>query len=103
MKSLKVKKSWNGKVAIRDKYVEDALKNGTGIIIECMGEVMTIKPERVKYHAFKSSHPMKDMFSGESHYLYYYTWAPDGSEAAKKAEKKIEIKQVHEDIQPKLF
>lgn len=103
MKNLKVKKSWNGKVAIRDKYFDDAIATNTGIVIECMGEVMTIPADKVKYFAFKSNQPMKDTFSGESHYLYYYSWRPDGSPEAKKAELSYQRKVEAKDLQAKLF
>lgn len=75
---LKVKKPWNGLVAIRDKYVVEAENEGHHLEIVCEGKTMTIENAWLgrKIHS-RSKESFFDRFSGESHYLVYFLWQPD--------------------------
>lgn len=80
MRTIKVDTVWEHKVAIRDKYLNEANNAGEGIRIEKKGEIMTIPFERLKEYAFKSKFPFYDRYSKQKHYLYYYSWVPDKKE-----------------------
>lgn len=78
MIKCRVKTIWQGKVAIRDKYVVDALHYKEGITITVQDRIMTLNAEDVeKMIVAKSEKPFFDRFSYTSHYLYYFNWKPD--------------------------
>jgi len=75
---IKVKSTWQGKVGIRDKYVNQAIREKQGLDISCQGEFMIIPAEKVKEKMIgKSQKHFKDKFSEEWHYLIYFNWKPN--------------------------
>ena len=75
MIQLRVRSIWNGKIGIRDKYVNQALREKQGLEITCQGEFMIIPVEEVEGKITgKSKEHFKDKFSEEWHYLIYYNW-----------------------------
>lgn len=77
MIKLKVKSIWQGKVGIRDKYVQKAIAEKKGLEIACQYELMIIPAEDVqKKIVAKSEHPFKDKFGGKWHFLFYFDWKP---------------------------
>lgn len=79
MIEIKVKSIWQGKVGVRDKYVEEALKDNEGLAIKHEGKVMTIPNEKIAGLVVgKSEQPFKDRFYPYTpHYLIYFLWKPD--------------------------
>jgi len=77
MIKVNIKKPWMGKIAIRDKFIEKAIKNKENIVVECEGQQMTILYKDIRKDIKgRSSKPFKDKFSDEWHYLYYYEFKP---------------------------
>lgn len=77
MITLKVKSTWQGKVGIRDKYVQQALDEKKGLEISCQSEIMVIPAEEVqKKIVAKSACPFGDKFGEGYHYLIYFNWKP---------------------------
>ena len=75
MIQLRVKSIWKGQVGIRDKYVNQALRENKGLEIICQGEFMIIPATEVKEKITgKSKEHFKDKFSEEWHYLIYFSW-----------------------------
>lgn len=79
MVKIKVKSTWQGKIAIRSKYLLEAEKNGEGIIIEHNGQQMVIPANEIRSRvAGVSEKPVGDRFgSKEKHYLIYFEFKPD--------------------------
>ena len=74
---LRVKKTWQGKVAIRDKYMHELRRTKEDLTILCEGRKMII-PFALLEHKFlgMSKQSFFDKFSGESHRLAYFDWKP---------------------------
>lgn len=73
---IRVETIWQGKVGVRDKYVDQAIREFKGLHISHGNETMKIPPEKVKSMIlFKSKTPLFDKFSKAEHFLYYYFWA----------------------------
>ncbi len=81
MIKIKVKSIWQGCVAIRDKYYKEAIETNQSIQVTVGKESYLI--ENPKKYAYKSNRAFKDKFSGQSHFLYYYTWKPAVKEVPK--------------------
>lgn len=73
---ITVRKAWDGMVAIRDKYYNEAVQEG---LVICHGkDKMTLTPEEVKTKIVMVSKPVVNRFSGATtHKLLYYMWKPD--------------------------
>ncbi len=75
---LQVKKPWQGKVAIRDKYVIEAQETGQDITIKCQGRQMHIPNEEIDPRITgRTKNPVADRFSKERHHLVYFDWKPE--------------------------
>jgi hypothetical protein len=74
--TIEVRVPWNGMVAIRDKYYDEAIKKG--LVITHDGKKMTLTPNEVKTRIVQGSKlPYDDKFSINKHRLLYYKWIPD--------------------------
>lgn len=83
MIKVKVKTIWQGKVGIREKYINEALETNSGLMIKVKEETMTLAAEEVKKKIVaKSERPFIDKYSGQSHFLVYYNWKPNGGMAS---------------------
>jgi hypothetical protein len=77
MIALSVKSIWQGKCAIRDFYIDDAMLKKTGLHIKYEGEIMEIPFGKIKEKIVaRSKKSFLDRFSGKFHYLYYFDWRP---------------------------
>lgn len=77
MIKLEVKSIWQGKVAIRQKYLEQAYKNKKGLEIHHAGSIMLIPFDKIKDSVVaKSEKSVYDKFKGEYHWLIYFNWKP---------------------------
>jgi len=75
---VKVKSMWNGKVALRDKYIDELHNTQDELVIEMNDKKMTIPFEKLDASIKgKSEQPFYDRFSRESHFLIYFDWKPD--------------------------
>jgi hypothetical protein len=74
MIKITVESQFKGCVAIRDKYIKEAMETHQQIEVRYYNDFMIVDPERF---AFKSQFPFKDRYSKAEHYLYYYKWNPD--------------------------
>ena len=75
--SVEIKTTWQSKVGIRDKYVNEAQNRGKDLYIFKGNDAMLIpwgKIDLVKVG--KSEFPVPDRYSNESHYLIYFDWKP---------------------------
>lgn len=80
MIKIKVRAPYYGKVAIRDKYVKQARETNQDIQITCEGASMVIPVENIERRCTgRSGVPVKDKFSGKSHWLIYFNWKPEKS------------------------
>ena len=69
---------WNGKVALRDKYIEEVKKSGDELVIEMNEKKMTIPFEKLETSIKgRSEQSFFDRFSQQSHFLIYFDWKPD--------------------------
>jgi hypothetical protein len=87
MINLDVKTTWNGQVAIRDKYVIQAKNEKKDICITCGGRRMTIGYKDIDKKTTGMSKPMEDRFSNHTHRLVYFVWKPnvlDGEELTRR-------------------
>ena len=77
MIKVKVRTIWQGKVAVRDKYVDMAKALGQGMSITCRGGTMTIPSEELEARITGySEKAFVDRFSDEKHRLAYFLWKP---------------------------
>ena len=76
MIKVKVKTVYQGQVAIRDKYLNQAMKTCQGILITHGKDQMLIRDTEVHKYKARSLNPVKDRYSKEYHYLVYYDWKP---------------------------
>ena len=77
MIEVNVKTTWQGKVALREKYVHEALDTGQGIRIVLDSSFMDIPADEVKKKIVaRSENSFFDKFSGERHFLVYFKWDP---------------------------
>lgn len=78
---VKVNTTFQGRVAIRDKYIKEAEETNQGIMIGMGDEYMIMPcwkiPNLIKA---RSPYPVKDRFSRDSHYLIYFDWRPTGGQ-----------------------
>lgn len=89
MIKITVETLWQGKVGIRDKYIDQARKNNEGMEITHKNKQMTILFENLERKIlFKSKIKFKDRFSNSSHYLYYMNWVENKKELPKVQEIK---------------
>jgi hypothetical protein len=74
---IKLKSKWNGMVAIREKYLNEAIKTKQGISMSLNGEIMDIKYNNlISSITARSKKPVLDKYSNETHYLIYFNWKP---------------------------
>lgn len=76
MINLTVETIYQGKVAIRDKYVAEAMEKNEAIKIIVKGKYMVVPAEEVSHYLFKSKVPFFDKITGGAHFLCYYAWKP---------------------------
>jgi len=79
MVEVVVKTQWQGKVAIRGRYIQQALRSYEGIKIIHNGSSMTI-PNKEIYSLIvaKSEQKLRDTFRKyPPDYLYYFNWKPN--------------------------
>ena len=75
MRKIKIKTIWQGKVAIRDKQLDEAW--GQRLLFVHGNEKMIINPGEIKKKIVgKSKIPFRDRYSREQHYLVYFKWQP---------------------------
>lgn len=78
---VNVATTFQGRVAIRDKYIKEAEETGQGIMISLDNEYMIMPcwkiPNLIKA---RSPYPVKDRYSKDSHYLIYFDWVPTGGQ-----------------------
>ncbi len=83
MIKLKVKSLWQGKVGIREKYVEEAHRTFQPLLLTYQDQVMLIPREKVQEAIVaRSEKPVFDKYKGEEHYLIYYDWKPTSAQIA---------------------
>lgn len=74
---IKVKTLFQGQIAIRDKYIKKAERTGEDILIFHDNQVMEIQNKDIRPKALaRSRFQVRDKYSKESHYLFYYKWLP---------------------------
>lgn len=74
---VKVRKPWEGKVALRDRYVEQAWSERKDIVIHCQGNVMLIPYQKIKDKILTYSKEVYiDKYSRKQHRLVYFEWIP---------------------------
>ena len=79
MIEVTVKTIWQGKVAIRGQYINEAIKTRQGIIIYHDYGSMRI-PNHKLYEMLvaKSEHRVRDKYRKQKpDFLYYFDWRPD--------------------------
>jgi hypothetical protein len=82
MVKVDVRTIWMGKVAIRDKYVDEALDMGEGIVIAHGDDFMEIPANEIKRKIIgRSELPVKDKFSRAKHFLIYFKWEASAKQA----------------------
>lgn len=70
---------WQEKVAVRDRYIDEAIEKQKALVLIHSGEKMRIPFDQIRKRIlFKSKKPFKDRFSRAEHYLYYFPWRPNG-------------------------
>lgn len=75
---LKVLTLWQGKVAIRGKYIGQSLKTGEPIVIIHDNAEMTLtKFDLFSRRVSVSTEPMPDKYNNNADHLHYYKWEPD--------------------------
>ncbi len=92
---LRVGSKWNSMIAIREKYLEEALKTGSDIFINYPEGKLLIPFSEVNHFHTKTDKKFKDNFSNELHALVYYKIPKTGDIYGKKP---IEIKKEEEVI-----
>ena len=75
--SIEIKTVWQGKVGIRDKYVDKAQNQKKDLYIFKGNDAMIIPWAEInRLIVGKSDFPVPDRYSNESHYLVYFDWKP---------------------------
>lgn len=78
MIKVKVNSIWQGKVALREKYVQEAYEKRTGLEIHHNGSVMVIPYLNIQKRIVgRSDQPVHDKFGGGFHWLFYFDWKPN--------------------------
>ena len=79
MISLEVRTIWQGKVAVRDRYVKEAVSKREGLLITHGKDKMAIPYPKLKESIVgKSDRRFVDQVGRESpHFLIYFLWAAD--------------------------
>jgi hypothetical protein len=89
---VKVNTIWKGQVAVRNKFVDFAIKNKECLCIEHDGVRMFIPPEEIESRIRGRRANVPDKFSNEKHTLYYFVWSV-GVKPDQLVKKQIEVKQ----------
>jgi len=78
MVSVRVKTIWQGKVAVRDRYVKEAVEKKQGLLITHGQDKMAIPFTELKRSiAGKSDRRFEDEIGRDKpHYLIYFNWEP---------------------------
>lgn len=63
-----------GRVGIREKFVEQALRANEVLGIEFEGETMYFMPDEIRQNIVAYSKPMRDKLGGEPSRLAYFTF-----------------------------
>lgn len=73
---ITVETIWKGKVGVRDRYVDQAVREKKDLHITHGNKTMIIPYNNILTRImYKSNTPFKDRYSKAEHYLYYYSWA----------------------------
>jgi len=75
---LEVRTLWQGKVAIRDRYVKEAVSKREGLLIKHGEDKMAIPYKKLKESIVgKSDRRFQDQIGRDlPHYLIYFHWEP---------------------------
>lgn len=78
MVTIKVKSLWKGQVGIPDRYIDEALDTGQGVLIEYKDEYMEITGDKLAESIRgKSDRKFQDRYGkNPDYYLYYIIWKP---------------------------
>jgi len=90
--SVKVNTIWNGQVAIRNKYVDRAIKGQSDLAITHDNITMVIPCDEVESKIRGKRENVPDKFSDKLHTLYYFSW-DIGVRPDEIIKKEIESKQ----------
>lgn len=86
MPKVELKSVWQGKAAIPEKYIREAVESGEDIVIHCRkeGATMTIPAEHAEKRViFFSKNTFQDKFGEGLYRLAYYNWKPDADNKLK--------------------
>lgn len=75
MTKVQVNTIWNGQVAVRNKYVDYAIRNKENLVIEHKGIKMVIPTEEIEKKIRGKREGVPDKFSSQKHTLYYFVWS----------------------------
>jgi len=90
---LRVGTKWNGMIAIRGKYVDQAKVEGCDIWVRFPEGKMLIPNKELAYFHTRTEKKFKDNFSNELHDLVYYKVPKEGEIYCPRAVKK-EVEEV---------
>ena len=78
---IQVNTTFQGRVAIRNKYLKEAERTGEGIMISLGDEYMIMPNYKIPaLRVAMSPFPVKDRYSKDKHYLIYFNWRPTGGQ-----------------------
>jgi len=81
MITIIVKTEYQGMIAIRDKYIKEAINAGEDLVIHHDGESMRIPCAKINDRIFTTSDkPFTNRYERDSHYLIYFPWVPDAKQ-----------------------
>jgi len=81
MPTIGVNTVWQGLVAVRDKYIREAINAGEDLVIHHDGESMRIPCAKINDRIFTTSDKrLFDRYGRDSHYLIYFEWVPDAKQ-----------------------
>jgi hypothetical protein len=75
---IPVKTQWQGRVAVRGKFLAEIKRTGEMLIIEHRNQIMSIPARKIDELTVGSTElPVKDIYHHEKDYLFYFKWNPD--------------------------
>lgn len=78
---IAVKTTWQGKVGIRDKYIEEARQNHEDILVFHDSTFMKIPYAHLDDLIIATSDKrFRDRYHNDPHYLIYFLWKPEGKQ-----------------------
>lgn len=73
----KVKTLYHGMIAVKNKAIEECLRDNKPLVIEYEGKLMTIPSEKINEKTIKKSEKYTCKFTGKPYWLYYFNWKAD--------------------------